>query len=141
MNSSNISDLEDSATRRSQREPRPQRNTIDRSSYACEVHFDCARASSTPFRRGEWRYGGKIVSAKGLTPSTIRQSRSKWPGLPPEREEEAEEGQIKVSPGSIRSAPIVSHLKDQFLSETLENGPRPPPRRPRFLSRGLVRLA
>lgn len=24
---------------------------------------------------------------------------------------------------SIRSAPIVNHLKDQFLSETLENGP------------------
>lgn len=40
-----------------------------------------------------------------------------------QEEEEEEEDQIKVNPESIRSAPIVSHLKDQFLSETLENGP------------------
>lgn len=71
---------------------------------------------------------------KGLTPSTIRQSRpaEKSRG---EREkekeeddddEEEEEGRIKVKPESIRFAPIVNQLKDQFLTETLENGPDAP---------------
>lgn len=78
---------------------------------------------------------------KGLTPSTIRQSRA---AEKRERNRErkgatceggTKKGRgggrrsgIKVKPRSIRSAPIVNRLKDQFLTETLENvavGPLP----------------
>ena len=87
---------------------------------------------------------------KGLTPSTIRQSRAaekrekKRKGATKEEgrggEAVAEEGWIKVKPRSIRSVPIVNRLKDQFLTETLENVRccTPPP----FHGfRGLPRLA
>ena len=73
---------------------------------------------------------------KGLTPSTIRQSRAaekrekkrKRGGGGDTSEGGTKKGRdgggrldIKVKPRSIRSAPIVNRLKDQFLTETLEN--------------------